>query len=167
MNVNIPGAPAVQDFLVRHLAEVFATMLSLPAVPLAASQCIAAAERVSGSVAFVGEAVTGAVYLHLPATLAATVTRAMLGLPGEKTPAVADVNDVVGEVTNMLAGGLKSWFCDAGAVCALTTPAIIRGSSFQVLPCEGVTRIQFGFESGGSPGEVEVHLKITHSPISP
>jgi chemotaxis protein CheX len=85
----------------------------------------------------------------------------MLGLPAEETPGEADVNDVIGEVTNMLAGGLKSWLCDAGATCALTTPAIIRGSSFQILASEGVSKIQFLFASDADRGLVEVHVKFS------
>ncbi|HEX7569086.1 MAG TPA: chemotaxis protein CheX, partial [Verrucomicrobiae bacterium] len=118
--------------------------------------------HISGSVGFAGETVTGAVYLHLPAPLATHITAAMLGLPAEETPGDSDVNDVVGEVTNMLAGGLKSWLCDAGAVCALTTPAIIRGRSFHILAGEGVSRIKFAFESGPHQGVLEAHIKFTN-----
>ena len=152
----------IQEFLVRHLAEVFSTMLSLPATPLTESSPGDAKERVCGSVGFVGECVNGAVYLHLPAAFAARITGAMLGLPAEETPGEAEVNDVTGEVTNMLAGGLKSWLCDAGANCALSTPAIIRGSAFHVLPSEGVARIQFGFASAEHRGLLEVHVKFTN-----
>jgi len=152
---------AVREFLVRHLADVFATMLSLPAVPLDPTPPGDKIERVTGSVGFVGETVTGSVYLHLPAPFAAQVTATMLGMAAEETPGDADVNDVAGEVTNMLAGGLKSWLCDAGAGCALTTPAIIRGNSFNILPSEGVARISFGFASGDHRGAVEVHIKFT------
>ena len=153
---------AVQGFLVRHLAEVFSTMLSLPMVPLAEAVPGTAKERVSGSVSFVGETVTGSVYLHVPASLAGLMTGGMLGLPPEETPGDAEVNDVVGEVTNMVAGGLKSWLCDAGAVCALSTPAIIRGTSFHIIASEGVARIQFGFASGAHQGVVEMHIKFTN-----
>jgi chemotaxis protein CheX len=155
------AASAVQEFLVRHLAEVFSTMLSLPAVPLAEAALGDATERVSGSVSFVGEIVTGSVYLHVPTAFAGLMTGAMLGLPPEETPGDAEVNDVVGEVTNMVAGGLKSWLCDAGATCALSTPAIIRGTSFHIIASEGVARIQLGFASGAHQGLVEVHIKFT------
>ena len=161
MNPPIAAA-AVQEFLVRHLAEVFSTMLSLPAVPQAETPHSHAPERVSGSVGFVGEAVTGAVYLHVPAPFAARITSAMLGLPEAEIPGDADVNDVMGEVTNMLAGGLKSWLCDAGAGCALTTPAIIRGTSFHILASEGVSQIRLGFASGPHHGQVEVHIKFAN-----
>lgn len=152
---------AVQEFLVRHLSDVFSTMLSMPAVPLAEPPQSDTKERVSGSVGFGGETVTGLVYLHLPAPFAARVTRAMLGLPEEEPPGDGDVNDVVGEVTNMLAGGLKSYLCDAGAACALSTPAIIRGTSFHISACEGVARIQLGFASDPYQGLVEIHIKFS------
>jgi chemotaxis protein CheX len=156
------AATAIHEFLVRHLAEVFSTMLSLPAAPLAEWSPGDTKERVSGSVGFVGETVAGSVYLHLPAAFAARVTGAMLGLPAEESPGDAEINDVVGEVTNMLAGGLKSWLCDAGATCALTTPAIIRGRSFHILAGEGVSRIKFAFESGPHQGVLEAHIKFTN-----
>jgi chemotaxis protein CheX len=154
-------ASGVQEFLVRHLAEVFSTMLSLPAAPVAETAPGSPRECVSGSVGFVGETVTGAVYLHVPAPFAVHITCAMLGLPPGETPADADVNDVMGEVTNMLAGGLKSWLCDAGATCALTIPAIIRGTSFRILASEGVAQINFPFASDAHRGLLEVHLKLS------
>ena len=160
MNTTIE-ASAVEEFLVRHLADVFSTMLSLSATPTADIVRDATAQQLSGSVGFVGEKVTGAVYLHMPLDFASHITGAMLGLPPEEAPGDADVNDVAGEVTNMLAGGLKSWLCDAGASCCLTPPAIIRGTAFQILPSEGLTCRRFGFECGAYRGVVEVHIKFT------
>jgi chemotaxis protein CheX len=153
-------ASAVREFLVRHLAEVFSTMLSLPALPVAEAMPVSTQERITGTVGFVGEAVTGAVYLHVPAPFARRITCAILGMPAEESPGDADVNDVVGEVTNMLAGGLKSWLCDAGAACALSTPAIIRGSSFHIMASEGVSKMQFPFASDAHRGLLEVHFKF-------
>lgn len=161
MNPPIEAA-AIREFLVRHLAEVFSTMLSLPAVPLGEVAPGDAKERVTGSVSFVGETVTGSVYLHVPTTFAGHMTAAMLGLPVAETPGDAEVNDVVGEVTNMLAGGLKSWLCDAGAACALSTPAIIRGTSFYIIASEGVARIPVNFAVDTHQGLVEVHIKFTN-----
>jgi chemotaxis protein CheX len=69
------------------------------------------------------------------------------------------VNDVVGEATNMLAGGLKSWLCDAGASCAVSTPAIIRGA-FAVEAMPDVAREFLVFESGADRVIVEIHIKL-------
>jgi chemotaxis protein CheX len=154
------ATPAVGEYLTRHLAEVFATMLSLPAALQAVVVPSSLSERVASSVSFVGETVTGTVYLHVPAEFAARIAGAMLGLPPTEPPAASDVNDVMGEVANMLAGGLKSWLCDQGAACALSTPAIIRGSSFKILPSEGVSQLQIGFTSETHAGVLEVHIKF-------
>jgi len=116
-------------------------------------------ERVTGSVGFAGDSVTGAVYLHLSATFANRVAAAMLGLPPEETIGENDVNDVVGEATNMLTGGLKSWLCDAGAGCAVSTPAIIRGA-FSVEAMPDVAREFLVFESGTERVIVEIHIKL-------
>jgi len=151
---------AVGEYLARHLAEVFSTMLSLPAAVHAEVDPSGLSGRVTSSVGFVGETVNGAVYLHVPAPFAVHITGAMLGLPPAEAPADPDVNDVMGEVANMLAGGLKSWLCDQGAACALSTPAIIRGSSFKIFPAEGVSQLQFGFTSETHEGVVEVHIKL-------
>jgi chemotaxis protein CheX len=157
---QIIATPAVGEYLTRHLAEVFSTMLSLPAAVHANAVPSSPSERVTSSVGFVGETVAGAVYLHVPSPLAARIAGAMLGLPPTEIPADPDVNDVMGEVANMLAGGLKSWLCDQGATCALSTPAIIRGCSFKILPSEGVSQLQFGFTSESHEGMLEVHIKF-------
>lgn len=151
---------AVREFLVQHLAEVFSTMLSLSVTTETDAAPDEAKERVTGSVGFVGEKLNGSVYIHVPAALAALMAGAMLGLPPEEALGEAEVNDVLGEVTNMVAGGFKSWLCDAGAPCALGTPAIIRGTSFQVIASEGVARVQFGFVAGAHHGSVEAHIKF-------
>lgn len=152
--------PAVRDYLAAHLADVFDTMLSMKAVLIHTSDLPPFGERVSGSVGFGGNAVTGAVYLHLSAKFASQVTAAMLGLPAEAAISEAEVNDVVGEASNMLTGGLKSWLCDTGAECAVSTPAIIRGTSFSVEPMPDVAREWLVFDCGGERFVVEFHVKF-------
>jgi chemotaxis protein CheX len=150
----------VRGFMTRHLADVFDTMLSMKAVPISDASVPVFGERVSGSVGFAGETVTGAVYLHLSAPFANHVAAAMLGMAPEEIPGEADVNDVVGEATNMLAGGLKSWLCDAGAECAVSTPAIIRGTAFDIESMPDVQRELLVFNCGEDRFIVEVHIKF-------
>ena len=152
----------INHYLSGHLASVFDTMLTMQAVPSTdAGTPTLTGERVTGTVGMAGEAVTGQLYLHLPATFATQATAAMLGLPPEEIAGDSEVNDVIGEVTNMITGGLKSWLCDAGAVCALTTPAIIRGTAYTVTPKPGVQIILIAFDCQGHHGLVEVHIKFT------
>jgi CheY-specific phosphatase CheX len=150
----------IREFMIRHLADVFDTMLSMKAVLAPQAGPPQFGERVTGSVGFAGEAVTGAVYLHLSVPLANRGASAMLGLPLEEITNENEVNDVVGEVTNMLTGGLKSWICDASIECAVSTPAIIRGTSFDVEPMPDVERINLIFDCGDDRFAVEIHVKL-------
>jgi CheY-specific phosphatase CheX len=150
----------VCEFLLHHLEDVFDTMLSKKADLVANGSIPSFGQRVSGSVGFAGETVTGAVYLHLSATFANQIAAAMLGIAPEEITGETEVNDVVGEVTNMLTGGLKSWLCDAGAECAVSTPAIIRGTAFSIAPMPDVTRECLVFDCGKDRFVVEMHIKF-------
>jgi chemotaxis protein CheX len=159
---TIPSATDVLNYTTGHLTTVFDTMLSMKVAP--AAQCDLsrfANGRVTGTVGLAGESVTGSVYLHLSAAFAVQVTSAMLGMAPEAITGTSDVNDVMGEVTNMLGGGLKSWLCDAGATCVLTTPAVIRGNSYTITCKPNVELIEIAFDCGAEHGLVEVHLKYS------
>lgn len=143
-----------------HLVDVFETMLATPAVFSPSASIPDFDERVSGSVGFAGDTITGAVYMHLTSAFANRCAKAMLGLPAEETIGEAEVNDVVGEMTNMLTGGLKSWLCDAGATCAVSTPAIIRGRSFVIESMPDVQHKCMVFECGTERVLVEIHVKF-------
>ena len=151
----------VREFMARHLADVFDTMLSMKAVLVSGVKVPLSGERVSGSVGFAGETVTGAVYLHLSAPFAHQVAAAMLGLPPQEIAGETDVNDVVGEATNMLTGGLKSWLCDMGSECAVSTPAIIRGSAFVIECVPDVAREWLVYECDNNRIVVEIHIKLS------
>src|ERR1017187_5050944 len=151
--------PNICEFMSRHLVAVFETMLSMKAVAASCDGVPLFDERVTGCVAFAGEHINGAVYLHLGAPFATTVAAAMLGLAPEEL-GEAEVNDVVGEATNMLTGGLKSWLCDSGAEGAVRTPAIIRGSSFAIEPVPDVEREWLIFNCDQNRIVVEIHIKL-------
>src|SRR6266496_1625379 len=108
------------EFMSRHLSDVFQTMLSFEVVAVGRLERPPHTERVSGSVGFGGDNVTGAVYLHLSPDFAIRAASTMLGLPAEEFSGDTEVNDVVGEMTNMLGGGFKSWLSDAGTLCAMS-----------------------------------------------
>ena len=158
--MNVKTSPVdVRAFLKRHLVEVFETMLSQSAHP-AEGAPPTFSERVTGSIGFGSEHINGALYLHLSAEFANQATSSILGFPAGERPGESEVNDVIGELTNMLAGGLKSAFCDAGAPCGVSTPAIIRGSAFQIETIPDVRQEVLLFDCGPHRFVVEVHLKI-------
>jgi CheY-specific phosphatase CheX len=149
----------VGQFLTEHLQQVFETMLAMKVTLQDEPRCLQLSAQIAGSVGLAGEKIQGALYLHLPPELAVQMTRALLALPAEEGVGDPEVNDVVGETTNMLAGGLKSLLCDHGLSCAMSTPAVIRGTRFLVEPAPAIHRTFLGFECQGEKAFVELHLK--------
>jgi chemotaxis protein CheX len=43
-----------------------------------------------------------------------------------------EVYDVIGELSNMIGGDLKSRLCDAGFTCELSIPSITSGKDFSI-----------------------------------
>ncbi|HEX9046727.1 MAG TPA: chemotaxis protein CheX [Verrucomicrobiae bacterium] len=150
--------PDICDFMSRHLLDVFETMLAMKVTAAPGAGVPEFDDRVTGSVAFAGDQINGAVYLHLTAPFAIDVTAAMVGQAPDDL-VEAEVNDSVGEVTNMLTGGLKSWLCDSGAECAVSTPAIIRGTAFSIEPVPDVQREWLIFHCQDNCIVVEIHIK--------
>ena len=77
------------------------------------------AELISGAIGIAGDRINGTVYVHLPESLAHEVTRAMLQCPPDLKVEEREVNDVVGELGNMVGGALKSLSRDADIFCAI------------------------------------------------
>lgn len=148
------------EYMSRHVADVFGTMLYLPvnlsAKKVAPDQTL----RVSGWVGFAGETVNGAVYVHFPETFARCATAAMLGLGPDDEITPAQINNVIGELVNMLTGGLKSWLCDAGRACAMSTPTILRGKALSFESFPDVEQERLVFECAGDLVVVEVHARL-------
>jgi flagellar motor switch protein FliN len=60
----------------------------------------------------------------------------------------ADVNDVIGELSNIVGGNLKSIFSDVGLQCELSTPSITRGTGFKIesMNMERYERFAFSYQ---------------------
>lgn len=152
--------PAVCDFMSRHLPDVFDTMLSMKATLVPKAALPHYDDRVAGVVGIGGETVTGAVYILMSADFAKRLACAMLGMTPEEVGDDNTVNDVIGEVSNMLTGGLKSWLCDCGSDCAMSTPSIIRGAAFEIEPMPDVQREWLIFQCGTDLVVIEIHIKL-------
>jgi CheY-specific phosphatase CheX len=147
----------VVDHIPAIVPKVFQTMMGAE-IAVTMSRPITGA-RISGAIGIVGETVTGTVYLHLPLKLAEAVTRAILQSPPTEAVGDTEINDVVGELSNMIGAGLKSQLNDADYFCAVSTPSVIRGS-FVVEAMQGATTDIFYFDCLGQRLAVEVHLNL-------
>ena len=111
--------------------EVFDTMLSMDIeLTDGGVQANVDGERVVGSVGFAGKAV-GSVNIQVNEAFARSITAAMLGMEEDEIEGDEEVHDVIGELSNMVGGDLKSRLCDEGLNCALSIPSITTGSDFK------------------------------------
>lgn len=147
------------ELLQSGVAEVFQTMLTLEAQPAPLPAPPApGTELVIASVGFIGD-VNGVVYLHLTNAFARTLAGRMLGMAEAELEGDEMVNDVIGELTNMIVGAVKSRLCDEGAPCVLTIPSIVRGQAFGIEATGASARRSLGFQCGQDPLLVELLMK--------
>jgi chemotaxis protein CheX len=118
----------LDSFVIESVKDVFSTMLNWPVdqgsregdgqpAPFELHQ-------VNGCIGFGGQ-MTGSLFLSCSENLAAHMARIILG--ADHPVGAREVSDVVGELTNMLAGGCKSRLCDHHCSVVMSIPNIIRG----------------------------------------
>lgn len=101
-------------------AEVHETQFSPPPFELG---------EVNGNVSFTGK-MTGMVFFTLNKNLARIVTDRIIGeAQGGHS---CEENDVIGELTNMITGNLKTQMADQGYNCQLSIPNVTRGEAISI-----------------------------------
>jgi chemotaxis protein CheX len=143
----------------QAVPDVFLGMLSMElSAETPAPFPLEAAGQIIGSVGFIGEA-TGIIYLYAGINFAKIITARMLGIEDAEVDPGEMVNDAVGELSNMVAGYVKSRLCDAGSQCTLTIPSVVRGQQLSVELSSNVTRRVIGFRNGENQLVAEVMVK--------
>jgi len=156
-----PKIDEVCDMLKSSIAEVYSTMFQMAIQPSETADDRHADEiLVAGSVGFVGD-VNGIVYVYVLASFARTLASRMLAMPEAEIEGEEMVNDVIGEMTNMVVGAVKSRLCDSGASCKLTIPSIVRGVGLHADPTGSSERRLLSFATNGEHILVEFLMKST------
>jgi CheY-specific phosphatase CheX len=144
-----------QDIITTQLENIFSTMLSLPVNSSSAETTEAPGARIAGTVGIGGDKFAGSMHIVFPSEFADQVACAMLGGPASS----ADLTDVIGEIANMVAAGLKNAYCNAGIKCAITVPTVIKGVGFTIANMQNVQRELFAYRSGMSTFFVELQTR--------
>ncbi|MDX2493580.1 MAG: chemotaxis protein CheX [Desulfuromusa sp.] len=86
--------------------------------------------------------------IHCPETVGMAISGAMLGMEIEEID--ADVKDALGEIANMVAGGLKERFATDNIDLELAIPTAISGKSYTIASSTRSNRvvIPFSVEQG-------------------
>jgi flagellar motor switch protein FliN len=153
------GRMDLKASVAESLAEVFDTMLSMKIESLEEEPPAAKAEsRLVGSVNFTGE-IMGLISIGVSDAFSRQMTASMLGIEVDEIESDDEIKDLLGEISNIVGGNLKSSFTDAGIVCRLSPPAITVGTHFRIesLNMETYDRLIFGFQN--HRGIVEVGVK--------
>jgi chemotaxis protein CheX len=118
-------------FIIDSTRDVFSTMVMMElrdASPLAEPvdhfHC-----SISGMVGFAG-IYSGTLSIHCPISLACKITSSMLGMECDEID--DDINDALGEIANMLGGGIKHMLSSSGLDVKLSTPTVISGENYKV-----------------------------------
>ena len=118
---------AVADVLTL-VDEIWLTTLGLATRPASADHTLPDGEpTLDGIISITGGAQV-TVVLQVPKPLCAKVAAAMFNL-GTRTPRSEDMQDAVGELTNMLGGNIKALL---GGDCHLSLPAVVQGKAYTV-----------------------------------
>ena len=142
-------------------ANVFDTMLSLKLEPVeAVAPSSLTGIRDVSSVCFAGDA-TGIISVHVPADLARIMAANMLGMEPDEIEGHAEIEDLLGELGNIVGGNLKSALTDAGLRCALSTPSFTTGSDFMIESLNLERYERYAFQCEGRTVFVEMGIKIS------
>ncbi|HSO63289.1 MAG TPA: flagellar motor switch protein FliN [Desulfobacterales bacterium] len=161
VNVEKLNALDYKTRLSEAATNVFDTMLSLTLEPAeaVASTSLTGTRDVS-SVCFAGDA-TGIVSVHVPEDLARIMAANMLGMEPEEIEGHAEIEDLLGELGNIVGGNLKSALTDAGLRCALSTPSFTTGSDFMIESLNLERYERYAFQCEGRAVFVEMGIKIS------
>lgn len=119
------------EHLVNATIDVFNTMIMLEATagrPLP-ERATAFQSSVSALLGLSGD-LKGMLCIHCPEQGARAITASLLGMEVEELN--EDVNDAMGELANMVAGGLKTQLTAAGKSLELSIPTAIAGDSYSI-----------------------------------
>ncbi|MBW1899444.1 MAG: chemotaxis protein CheX [Deltaproteobacteria bacterium] len=149
----------LNSFITNAVIEVFDTMLSLEAEQYNGDlDGLLNGNKIVGSVSFAGD-VMGSINFYVSNEFAQILTGAMLGMEVDEIEDDEEVLDVIGELSNMVGGDLKSKLCDAGFPCELSIPSITSGDNFKIGIRNFLRFERFTYQCQESIIMVEVSIK--------
>lgn len=152
-------SPDLENILKNAAVTVFTTMLKT-SPEFGALEPIApnGEQQVTGAVNVTG-ALNGTIYFCSSAAMARRLTCRMLSMSDSEIEDDAMVNDVIGELTNMLAGQVKLKVHQSHGSCLLTVPSVVRGSAFKACITGPCVRKSISFKCDGGNASLEAALK--------
>lgn len=120
----------LDSFIVHATSEVFAGMICMELVPgeVIRNGRLDLDSNISSMIGLAGD-LRGLLSVHCPRAVALAVSGSMLGMAMEEID--DDVKDALGEVANMVAGGLKASLLEADSTVELAIPTTVVGNTIR------------------------------------
>ncbi len=146
-------------FIVDATSEVFATMVFMDLTPEEVRRDGRADldSNISSMIGLAGE-LKGLLAVHCPRRVALAVSGAMLGMEMEEID--DDVKDALGEIANMVAGGLKTSLLEAGRNVELAIPTTVVGNSIRTSGFSGASTLVVPFRVPDGRFAVELNYVL-------
>ena len=146
--------------LTAAIVDIFATMipLELAVEPPLTEGFVELPSHVTAMLGLTGD-LAGLLAIHCTCESGCAITGAFLGM--EVAEIDADVKDAIGELANMVAGGLKVALADAGIGIGieLAIPSVISGKAFQISAPSGTRRLVIPLRLPDSPFWIELKIR--------
>ena len=140
------------DSLMNVLATMASTQL-IPGKPLLKRNEVAHGD-VSGLIGMVGPNIKGSLSISFDESLALAIMQGMLGEnPGKINE---EVTDMVGEITNMVAGGAKNLLGEKGHEFGMATPIVVSGKKHTITHQTDGPKIMIPFTADGGKAVIEI-----------
>jgi len=130
---------SLEKYIVTAVLDVFAAMVFIDITPgeTMSGQDDVIDSNLSSMIGLAGD-FRGVLALHCPEKAATGITGAMLGM--EVDAIDEDVLDAMGEIANMVAGGLKTSLHDDGIDTELAIPTTAVGKAVHITGLSGASR---------------------------
>jgi chemotaxis protein CheX len=116
---------------------------------------------VSGIIGFGGKDVSGSVVLSFPTDTALKVYEKMMG---EITSRINnDVQDTIGELANIVAGGAKKDFSEEGLSFHISIPTVVVGKNHTLGYKIDIPTVVIPFNLGKNTFTMEISMKLNNS----
>ncbi len=147
------------NYIMAATTDVFESMVMLEAAPgnPLAEKITSFTSSISGMLGFSGD-IKGMLNIHCPEPVALAITGGLLGLEVEEIN--EDVKDAIGEIANMVAGGIKTGLASEGKSMELSIPTAIAGRSYAINSMADAQWVAIPFDSAGQRFVVEMRFMV-------
>jgi CheY-specific phosphatase CheX len=129
----------LSEALLAGAKEIFETMIFVNFEESSEQEDIIEGDSLLGSITFKG-GIEGCFAICCSALCAKTIALNMLAMDPSEELSEAEISDAIGEVTNMVMGGIKSRILDAVSNIEVSIPMVTRGQGLENSLGEGAIK---------------------------